>query len=258
MRASRPEVRGRPEPRHVDRRRALRAFLHRLSSGCVNARAVESVAVEPLRQVGPARDRKRRSMTVVRTLFATLVCVCALLTTSRAAEVQVLPTPVPSAPPLPSEKAVVTHHTMQFGGSRIAYTATAGVLVVRNAEDKPLSSMSYVAYTMDHVRDSAHRAVSFIYNGGPGSSTFFLHMGAFGPERVVTTNAMTTPPPPYRLVENESTLLDASDLVFIDAPGTGYGRVPRWPREGGLRHRPGRGGLRELHTAVHHTLRALE
>ena len=174
---------------------------------------------------GPARDRKRHCMIVVRTLIATLVCVCALLTTARAAEVQVLPTPVPSAPPLPSQKPVVTHHAMQLGASRIAYTATAGVLVVRNAEDKPLSSMSYVAYTMDHVRDPAHRAVSFVYNGGPGSSTFFLHMGAFGPKRVVTANGMTTPPPPYRLVDNESTLLDASDLVFIDAPGTGYGRV---------------------------------
>ncbi len=164
-------------------------------------------------------------MLVVRTLFATLVCACALAGGAHAAEVRVVPTPVPSAPPLPSEKPVVSHHAMQLDGRRIAYTATAGVLVVRNAAGKPLSSMSYVAYTEDHLRDAADRPVSFVYNGGPGSSTIFLHMGAFGPERVLTANAMTTPPPPYRLVDNESSLLDVTDLVFIDAPGTGYGRV---------------------------------
>ncbi|MBC5803920.1 MAG: peptidase S10 [Candidatus Eremiobacteraeota bacterium] len=164
-------------------------------------------------------------MSGIRALFATLVCVCAFSAPLCAADLRVVPSPEPPAPPLPSERPTVTHHTVEISGRRLAYTAAAGVLVVRNAADKPLSSMSYVAYTLDHVRDPAHRAVSFVYNGGPGSSTFFLHMGAFGPKRVVTSNAMTTPPPPYRLVDNESSLLDVSDLVFIDAPGTGYGRV---------------------------------
>ncbi len=164
-------------------------------------------------------------MSAIRTLLATLACACALWAPARAAEPDAPPSPKPSTAPLPSEKPTVTHHALRIGSRTIAYTATAGVLVVRNAADKALSSMSYIAYTADHLRDGARRPISFVYNGGPGSSTIFLHMGAFGPERVVTSNATTTPPPPYRLVENESSLLDATDLIFIDAPGTGYGRV---------------------------------
>ncbi len=142
-----------------------------------------------------------------------------------AAELPAVPSPRPAPPPLPSQKPAITHHTIDIGGRTYPYTATAGVLVVRDEEDKPLASMSYVAYTLDRVREPTRRPVSFIYNGGPGSSTFFLHMGAFGPKRVVTANALTNRPPPYQLVDNESSLLDVSDLVFIDAPGTGYGRV---------------------------------
>ena len=96
---------------------------------------------------------------------------------------------------------------------------------MRDDAEKPLTSMSYVAYTASGARGGARRPVSFVYNGGPGASTMYLHMGAFGPKRLVTSNATTTPPPPYGLVDNESSLLDATDLVFVDAPGTGYGRV---------------------------------
>ena len=132
--------------------------------------------------------------------------------------------PAPSTAPLPSEKPVMTHHEASVGGRRLAYVASAGVLIVRDDADKPLASMSYVAYTATGPR-SSHRPVSFVYNGGPGASTIYLHMGAFGPRRLVTSNATTTPPPPYRLVDNASSLLDVTDLVFVDAPGTGFGRV---------------------------------
>jgi carboxypeptidase C (cathepsin A) len=84
--------------------------------------------------------------------------------------------------------------------------------------------MSYVAYFRGDKQD-AHRPITFLYNGGPGSSTVWLHMGAFGPKRVVTADDSHSPAAPYRLIDNEYTLLDVSDLVFIDAPGTGFGHL---------------------------------
>ncbi len=85
--------------------------------------------------------------------------------------------------------------------------------------------MFYVAYTEDGVTDLTKRPVTFVYNGGPGSATIWLHMGSFGPMRVDTTNAQPTPPAPYTVGENSESLLDKSDLVFIDAMGTGYSRI---------------------------------
>jgi carboxypeptidase C (cathepsin A) len=88
----------------------------------------------------------------------------------------------------------------------------------------PEASMFYVAYFKDGEKPG-ERPITFLYNGGPGSSTVWLHMGAFGPKRVVTADHTHTPPAPYQLVNNDYSLLDASDLVFIDAPGTGFSRV---------------------------------
>ncbi len=157
-------------------------------------------------------------MIPLRTALAALAFACALTASAaRAAD-------PPPAPKLPSQTPVVSHHQARIAGRELAYTATAGLLVVDTDDGKPATSMSYVAYTRDGA-DRTRRPLSFVYNGGPGSSTIWLHMGAFGPRRVVTTNAGTTPPPPYRLVDNEDSLLDASDLVFVDAPGTGYGRA---------------------------------
>jgi carboxypeptidase C (cathepsin A) len=150
--------------------------------------------------------------------LAALASACVLVTTVAAADDK-------PAPQLPSEKPVVTHHHARIGNAEIAYTATTGLLVIRGDDGKPTTSMSYVEYTRDGVRDRMHRPLSFVYNGGPGSSTVWLHMGAFGPEVVSTQNASTTPPAPYRLVDNPDSLLDATDLVFVDAPGTGYGRA---------------------------------
>ncbi len=117
----------------------------------------------------------------------------------------------------------VTHHQAVIGGRTIAYTATAGTLTVRNDEGKPTLSMFYVAYTADGGQGAA-RPVTFLYNGGPGSSTLWLHMGSLGPVRVATDSPKPTRGPPFTVVANSDSLLDKSDLVFLDALGAGFSR----------------------------------
>ena len=133
--------------------------------------------------------------------------------------------------------------SVTVAGRAMGYQAEAGILVVHVKDplddDPPLPKedrqgppppqppevgMSYVAYFRGEKEDG-HRPITFIYNGGPGSSTVWLHMGAFGPKRVVTADDTHSAAAPYRLIDNEYTLLDASDLVFIDAPGTGFGHL---------------------------------
>jgi carboxypeptidase C (cathepsin A) len=126
--------------------------------------------------------------------------------------------------PIPPEKAVATHHELALGGKTLKYTATAGTLLIRDEEDKPYGSIFYVAYTLDGAEPQT-RPVSFLYNGGPGSASLWLHMGSFSPVRIVTDSPDPTAGPPFKLVPNEYSLLDKSDLVFIDAPLTGYSRA---------------------------------
>jgi len=121
----------------------------------------------------------------------------------------------------PKEDSSVTHHSVSVGGTSIKYTATAGTLLIRDDKDEPTASMFYVAYTQDGA-DAEHRPVTFLYNGGPGSASIWLHMGSVGPKRVITADAQPTADAPYQLVDNEYSLLDKTDLVFIDAIGTGY------------------------------------
>ncbi len=125
---------------------------------------------------------------------------------------------------VPADTTVVTHHTITVNGQVIHYTATVGKLLVRNDSDQAIGSFFYVAYTADGA-DLVKRPVTFLYNGGPGSSTIWLHMGSFGPVRVTTSDAGTTPPAPYDIKENPYTLLDKSDLVFVDAMATGFSRI---------------------------------
>jgi carboxypeptidase C (cathepsin A) len=129
---------------------------------------------------------------------------------------------VVSEKPIPKESQTVTHHSATIDGHSIDYTATVGTLLIRDDKGEPSASVFYIAYTKDGVKDATKRPVTFLYNGGPGSSSIWLHMGAFGPMRVITSDAKPTPPPPYDLVNNQYSLLDRSDLVFIDAIGTGY------------------------------------
>lgn len=126
--------------------------------------------------------------------------------------------------PVPKERSSVTHHQVKMGDAVIDYTATAGTLLIRKGED-PVASIFYVAYTRDGVKDMQTRPVTFFYNGGPGSSTLWLHMGSFGPRVVETANAEPTGSAPYHLVNNPDSLLDRSDLVFIDAVSTGFSRI---------------------------------
>jgi carboxypeptidase C (cathepsin A) len=125
----------------------------------------------------------------------------------------------------PRAEQSVTQHSVTVGGKVISYTATAGTLIVRNDNDEPIAAVGYVAYTERDVADVSRRPITFAYNGGPGSSSIWLHMGALGPRRIVTADSGPTPPAPYHVVDNAYSILDKSDLVMIDAIGTGLSRA---------------------------------
>jgi len=122
---------------------------------------------------------------------------------------------------LPVAESSVTEHHFSGGGKSFDYTATAGTLIVRDDEDKPIASIGYVAYTRKVGKDGELRPITFAFNGGPGSSSLWLHMGVLGPRRVVVSDPGPTPSAPYRTVENQYGLIDKSDLVMIDPVGTG-------------------------------------
>lgn len=172
------------------------------------------------------------------------------------------PTATPTATPAAAASSAPTPHftpeatsstgSVTVGGGRIDYQAVAGTLVVHpkgwddaaaaegekskkaseeeskeeSEEKNPTAeaSMFYVAYSKQNTAPE-QRPITFLYNGGPGSSTVWLHMGAFGPRRVVTADDSHTPAAPYQIVNNDFSLLDASDLVFVDAPATGFSRI---------------------------------
>ena len=122
----------------------------------------------------------------------------------------------------PKPELSVTEHTITIGGKPIAYTATAGTLVLRDEKDQPAAQFGFTAYVKKGVTDPRTRPVTFAYNGGPGSSSIWLHMGVLGPRRVAAADVGVTPPPPYALEDNDQSLLDVSDVVRIDPVGTGY------------------------------------
>ena len=127
-------------------------------------------------------------------------------------------------PPL-KDVLSVTQHTLQLGKVKISYKATAGTLVLKDEDGKPTASIFFVSYIRDDVPNTGKRPITFTFNGGPGSSSVWLHLGAFGPKRVKLTDEGHPPAPPYKLVDNEFTLLDQTDLVFIDPVSTGYSRM---------------------------------
>ncbi len=122
--------------------------------------------------------------------------------------------------PVPAPNRSVTKHSGTFGGSRISYTATTGETYLKDKDGKPLAAIFATSYVKDGGDKS--RPVTFLYNGGPGSGSLWLHMGAFGPKRVVLPEAQDDGAPPYPLVDNPESLLDVTDLVFIDPVGTGF------------------------------------
>lgn len=119
---------------------------------------------------------------------------------------------------------VVTHHQITVDGKLLKYTATAGRLPVKRGDGKIEAEMFFVAYTLDG-QDASKRPLTFAFNGGPGSASVWLHMGALGPKRVVLQPEGFMPPAPYHMADNPYTLLDKSDLVMVDAIGTGFSRA---------------------------------
>lgn len=132
------------------------------------------------------------------------------------------PSEATERPVLDEEREVRTRHVTALGGRELAYTATVRTLHLEATEAAPRAAVFSVAYTLDGVEDPSERPVTFCFNGGPGSSSVWLHLGAFGPKRVVLPDPEVAPPPPYRLVDNDLGILDLTDLVFIDPVGTGF------------------------------------
>ncbi len=129
-----------------------------------------------------------------------------------------------AATPIPPETSSVTDHELSLDGKTIHYSATAGTLLIDGDDAKPYGTVFYVAYTLVGVSDLRTRPVTFLYNGGPGSASLWLHMGSVGPVRVVTASPEATGPAPYQVAPNQYSLLDKTDLVFVDAVGTGFSR----------------------------------
>ncbi len=188
-------------------------------------------------------------MNRVACVLASCLLVAGQLCDQKAPADEAAAKPPAARPPADS----TTSGTVEVGGQRISYQAVVGIITVgsteaqdaalnadgapqpgletrqqkdaKSPEDEPaVARMSYVAYFK--TGDGAtNRPITFFYNGGPGSSTVWLHMGSFGPRRVVTLDAQHTPAAPYKLVDNQYSLLDVSDVVFVDMPGTGFGRL---------------------------------
>ncbi len=146
---------------------------------------------------------------------ASLVSFSVVTAQPRSARAEDAPPPIP----VPGTPAATTHHTAVIDGKTLRYTATAERITLVDKTEKPAASIFSVSYVLDG-RPHATRPVAFLWNGGPGSSTLWLHMGSFAPVRVAT-NGTGAIVPPSHLVPNDGTLLGATDLVFIDAPGTG-------------------------------------
>jgi carboxypeptidase C (cathepsin A) len=137
--------------------------------------------------------------------------------------------PAPAAPAetgAPAvEKLSKTQHTIHAGGVELSYTATAGTLVLKRDDGKAKASIFFVAYTLDSATDKTRRPLTFSFNGGPGSSSVWLHMGALGPRRISLPPDGSAPTPPYQVVDNDQTCLKYTDLVFIDPVTTGFSRA---------------------------------
>lgn len=126
------------------------------------------------------------------------------------------------------EKSSVTKHSIKVNGKILEYTVTAGTIVLKDEDEKEgekaKASIFYIAYSLDGVEDPTERPITFSFNGGPGSSSIWLHLGVLGPKRVLMDDEGHPLDPPYRLVSNDFTLLDKTDLVFIDPVSTGFSR----------------------------------
>ena len=142
----------------------------------------------------------------------------------------------PQKPEPQKDELVVSQHSILLDGIEIPYTVTCGTIVLKKETvktgekegesegEKPKATIFFIAYTRDEVTDPSTRPITFSFNGGPGSSSVWLHLGLLGPRRVEMGDAGAVLPPPYRLITNEMSVLDVTDLVFIDPVSTGYSR----------------------------------
>ncbi len=127
----------------------------------------------------------------------------------------------PDANP-PKEETWPSDHTIKINGQSIAYKAVASTTLLKDEKGEPTALIYSTAYTRSDTKDFSQRPIAFLYNGGPGSASIWLHMGAFGPRRVVNADHAATPPAPYKIEDNANSLLDKTDMVFIDPVGTGF------------------------------------
>ena len=136
--------------------------------------------------------------------------------------------------PTPKDNLIESHHSLTIGGKELKYTVTTGTMVLKEETvdrekesegEKARAQIFFIAYTKDGVKDKAKRPITFSFNGGPGSASVWLHMGVLGPRRVVLEFDGNLPRPPFQLTDNEYSLLDETDLVFIDPVSTGYSRA---------------------------------
>jgi carboxypeptidase C (cathepsin A) len=141
------------------------------------------------------------------------------------------PAPTPSPTPAHDTEAefaevppVITHHQIGPAGKELKYTATAGRLLLKPESSPAEAAIFFTAYTVDNANPRT-RPLTFVFNGGPGTATAWLHMGALGPKKIRLEPEGGVPAPPYGIIDNPDTLLDRTDLIFIDAPGTGFSRV---------------------------------
>jgi carboxypeptidase C (cathepsin A) len=153
-------------------------------------------------------------------------------TAPTTAQTQQLPAPRPSPSPILQmleEPTSIARHSIRAGGKQLNYTVTTGFMPIRNAQSgETEAKIFYMAYVLDGGTTNAKtRPLMFSFNGGPGSSSVWLHLGALGPKRVKMLDDGLMPPPPYELVDNDQTWLTETDLVFIDPVGTGYSRATK-------------------------------
>jgi carboxypeptidase C (cathepsin A) len=128
-------------------------------------------------------------------------------------------------PAEPKEELVKSQHSITINGQKLDYTAVSGTILLHDNEEKPTAAIFYIAYTKNGETNLARRPITFSFNGGPGASSVWMHLGLLGPRRVLLKEDGSSLPPPYQLVNNEFSLLDESDLVFIDPVSTGFSRA---------------------------------
>jgi len=151
----------------------------------------------------------------------TVVLAIAILLANLSAKSQPSPIPLQDTGIITKPDRSTTKHIIKIDGKPINYTAVAGTLLLKNEKDESIALFGYTAYIKDGESDVSRRPLTFAYNGGPGSSSMWLHLGALGPRRIAINDPSFTPPPPYKLEDNDHSIIDVTDLVMVDPIGTG-------------------------------------